>query len=201
MNFSGVNAGLGLMSLLANVITVVIVVAFVTTRFSTQSADRWESLRDQLAPAALAVAWIVGVFCTSGSLFLQFGEHLDPCDFCWFQRICMYPQAVLLAIAVITGDKYMVKRYMIPLAAIGSVISVIHIELHNIQSWFGWSSVPGCSLNNPCTFHPITEFGFITIPYMALSGFLLIITLLSFVREARADGDSQIVDQNAPATA
>ena len=182
------NAGLAIMSLVANVLTAVVVVAFITTRFSASGRDRWERLRDQMAPMALAFAWIVGVFCTSGSLFLQFGEHLEPCDFCWFQRICMYPQALLLGIAVLTRDLYMVKRYMIPLAAIGSVISVVHIELPTIQSWFGWTSVPGCSLDNPCTVQPITEFGFITIPYMALSGFLLIIALLAFVRETRSEG-------------
>lgn len=177
------------MSLVANVITAGVVLAFVATRFSTTGRDRWERLRDQMAPVALAFAWIVGVFCTAGSLFLQFGEHLNPCDFCWFQRVCMYPQAVLLGIAVLTNDKYMVKRYMIPLAAIGAVISVIHIELANIQSWFGWTTVPGCSLDNPCTVQPITEFGFVTIPYMALSGFLLIIALLAFVREARVEDE------------
>jgi len=200
MSFGTINAGLAVMSLVANVVTVVVVAAFIATRFSIQGRNRWEGLRDHLAPAALALAWIVGVFCTSGSLFLQFGEHLDPCDFCWFQRICMYPQAVLLGIAVVTGDKYMVKRYMIPLAAIGSVISIIHMELPNIQSWFGWTTVPGCSLDNPCTVQPITEFGFVTIPYMALAGFLLIITLLAFVREERDEAGAQNSDQGMTAT-
>ena len=57
-----------------------------------------------ITPFALQMAWIVAVLATFGSLFLQFFEHFDPCEFCWFQRICMYPLSLLLGIAAFRGE-------------------------------------------------------------------------------------------------
>lgn len=182
MSFSTINTILALLALVADGLVLVVAVGFAATRWSSTFRDAWRRLRDQATPVSVSAAWIVGVISTCGSLFLQFGEHLDPCDLCWFQRICMYPQALMLGIAVFAGDRYMVKRYLVPLAAIGSVISVIHIALPTLLAWFGLSTFPGCSLAAPCSVQPITVFGFVTIPYMALSGFLFIIMMLLIVR-------------------
>jgi disulfide bond formation protein DsbB len=189
MSFSTMNSAFAVLALVVNATVLLIASGFVATRFSPTGRAAWRRLRDQITPAALAFAWIVAVFCTCASLFLQFGEHLDPCDLCWFQRICMYPQALILGIAVLIGDRYMVKRYMIPLACVGSVISVIHINLPNLMQLFNLPTFPGCSLSEPCSAQPITEFGFITIPYMALSGFLLIVTMLLLVRDREYDAN------------
>ena len=183
MSFDTMNVGLAIVALVADGLVAVIAVGFLATHLSAAGRATWGRWRQQFTPALVPLAWIVGTFCTCASLFLQFGEQLEPCDLCWFQRICMYPQALVLGIAVLTGDRYMVRRYMIPLASIGSVISVVHIDLPRLMQWFGVTTVPGCSLTAPCTAQPITEFGFVTIPYMALSGFLLIIMMLLAVRD------------------
>jgi disulfide bond formation protein DsbB len=193
MSSSTINAAFAVLSLVANAAVLVVASGFVATRFSPTGRVAWGRLRDQITSAALAFAWIVAVFCTSASLFLQFGEYLEPCDLCWLQRIGMYPQALILGIAVLMGDRYMVKRYMIPLASVGSVVSVIHINLPNLMQLFNIQTFPGCSLSEPCSVQPITEFGFITIPYMALSGFLLIVTMLLLVRDREYDAN---VDQS-----
>jgi disulfide bond formation protein DsbB len=183
MYSSTINTAFAVLSLVANAAVLVIVSGFVATRFSPAGSVAWGRLRDQITPAALVLAWIVAVFCTCASLFLQFGEYLEPCDLCWFQRIGMYPQALILGIAVFMGDRYMVKRYMIPLAVFGSAISIIHINLPSLMQLLNLQVFPGCSLSESCSAQPITEFGFVTIPYMALSGFLLIVSLLLLARD------------------
>jgi disulfide bond formation protein DsbB len=92
----------------------------------------------------------------------------------------MYPMVVILGIAGLRGDAG-VARYAVPLAAIGAFISAWHI---------GVERVPGlpsgaCSLDVPCSLIYVQVVGFVTIPTMALAGFLSIITLLLLARRAQ----------------
>ena len=54
-----------------------------------------------------------------------------PCRLCWFQRIAMYPLAVILLVAAIRRDRG-VRWYAIPLAALGACVSIYHylVEWH-----------------------------------------------------------------------
>src|SRR5579863_6083473 len=91
-----INTGYALLALLADALVLLIAVAFVVSRTSPAGRERWGRFRDGISPFALQIAWIVAVLATFGSLFLQYIEHFDPCEFCWFQRICMYPLSLLL---------------------------------------------------------------------------------------------------------
>ena len=112
-----------------------------------------------------------------GSLYLSEVKHLPPCDMCWYQRICMYPSALILGIAAFRRDVG-IRWYIIPLAAVGVALSAYHrlIEL------FPESVASSCTNDIPCSTVWVKEFGFLTIPTMAGIGFLLIITLLLLAR-------------------
>ncbi len=86
----------------------------------------------------------------------------------------MYPLALILGIAAWKKDR-LVRVYALPLAAIGGLISAYH---YLIQQFPNLSSGE-CSATVPCTAAYIWEFGFVSIPYMALSSFALIIVLLA----------------------
>ena len=61
------------------------------------------------------------------------------------------------------------------LAGAGLAVSTWHwLIQHNPE----WASESSCSLTAPCTTAYVEEFGFVTIPWMAGSGFLLIIVLM-----------------------
>ena len=51
--------------------------------------------------AALWLAFIVAAVATAGSLYFSEVANYVPCRLCWFQRIAMYPLAVILLIAAI----------------------------------------------------------------------------------------------------
>src|SRR5438105_12420473 len=57
-----------------------------------------------LRRSALGLAAAVAVVATVGSLWLSEGAHFQPCRLCWYQRIAMYPLAVVLVIAALHGD-------------------------------------------------------------------------------------------------
>ena len=134
------------------------------------------ALEQFLSRRALLIAFIVALAATLGSLFYSEIAHYEPCKLCWFQRIFLYPQVVLLGIALLKNDKG-ITPYAIMLSAIGGVIALYHYLLQR-----GIAPELPCSavgLSASCSKVFVMSFGYITIPMMALTAFLLIIILLS----------------------
>ena len=117
---------------------------------------------------------LVTVAATLGSLYLSEIGDLSPCRWCWIQRVFMYPLAVVLVIAWLTVDRH-VRRYAIPLSSMGLAASIWHYLLQQVPSF---SQAESCSLTTPCSVTYIEKFGFISIPWMAGSVFLLVLVLL-----------------------
>lgn len=183
-----VATALAVLALAANALVLAALGGFLLSRTSASMRDSWERARDVLAPYALPGAFVVAVIATGGSLWFQFGAQLTPCDLCWFQRICMYPQSLLLGIAVARRDLYTARRYMAPLAACGALISTYHYQLERFPS----QPTASCGVGQPvCSVAPFNIFNFISISYMALSAFLLIVTLLLMAREPQEEWDEE----------
>ncbi len=135
---------------------------------------RFAGLRDQLADGLLPMAALVAVAATVGSLWFSEVSHFPPCELCWYQRIAMYPLAVVLPIAAIRRDER-IRTYAIPIAALGLAVSA----WHNYVETFPDRSAGGCDPNNPCTIRWVEGLGFWTIPRMAFLAFVLILGLLA----------------------
>ena len=99
-----INTGYAVLALVADALVLLAVLGFLLSRASPAARERWTRFRDGVSPFALHIAWITAMLATFGSLFLQYAEHFDPCEFCWLQRICMYPLSLLLGIAAFRGD-------------------------------------------------------------------------------------------------
>lgn len=184
-----VNTGYAVLALIADALVLLTVIGFLVTRLSPAGRERWTRLRDGVTPFALHLAWIVAVLATFGSLFLQYEESLTPCDFCWFQRICMYPLSLLLGIAAFRGDLQTAKRYFIGLSVVGIALSVYHYQLELFPN-----QPLVCSQLVPCNARVINVFGFISVPFLAMAAFLLITTLLLLGRPHGDDEDEGIDD-------
>jgi disulfide bond formation protein DsbB len=129
---------------------------------------------DMFAGPALPLAAVVAATCMGGSLYFSEVADFVPCTLCWYQRIAMYPLAVILTVAAFRHDR-LIRNYVVPLAGIGAVISLYHY----IIEWFPEAETGVCSTTIPCSvqwFDPV--FGFVSLPFMALCGFLLIIALV-----------------------
>lgn len=44
-------------------------------------------------------AWLLSVVATAGALFIGEVMGMTPCVLCWYQRIAMFPLAVILGVA------------------------------------------------------------------------------------------------------
>jgi disulfide bond formation protein DsbB len=156
---------LAVLALVALAGVVVVLVAAVIGRLAP--------IRSAIGPGALWLTFAVALTATAGSLFFSEVAHLVPCTLCWYQRIAMYPLALIVGIAAVGAD-WGIRRYAAPLAAIGAVIAAYHVVLQRVP---GLPSA-GCSLTAPCSAIDLERFGFVTIPVMALIGFIAILTVL-----------------------
>lgn len=132
---------------------------------------------------SLYLAWVVSIVATCGSLYLSEVLLFEPCRLCWFQRIFMYPQVILLGIASYKDDRKIIS-YVLPLSIIGGSISIFHYLEQMIPSF---AKVAPCSVGISCSFDPLNWFGFITIPLLALIAFVMIIFLLLVGRVTAED--------------
>lgn len=51
--------------------------------------------------APLFAAWLIALLATAGALFLGDVMGMTPCGLCWYQRIAMFPLAVILGLGLL----------------------------------------------------------------------------------------------------
>ena len=112
------------------------------------------------ARAVVGVAALLAVGATLGSLYLSEIAHLEPCRWCWFQRIAMYPLALVLVVGWLRRDRG-VHLYGLPMCLAGAAMSTWHYLLQHFPDLEGATT---CSLTSPCTVRYAWEFGFVVDP-------------------------------------
>src|SRR6478736_7476469 len=71
-------------------------------------------------------AFVVAAIATGGSLFYSQVAGFIPCEFCWFQRMMMYPLSILTLLLAARGDNR-AARYLLPLPIVGAGTSIYHM--------------------------------------------------------------------------
>ncbi len=128
---------------------------------SQAAAARWTMY------IALGAAWVA----MSGSLYMSEALGWLPCLWCWYQRIFMYPLAIVLAVGLATRDRG-TPKFALALAIPGACASVYHILLQKVPEFARFET---CTNGVPCTADYLNWLGFVTIPMLALTAFLVII--------------------------
>ena len=164
---------LAILSLVALGLVVLLVVAWFLRR---GGSDRL-GLGELDERAWLTLATVVAGVAMAGSLYFSEVVHFVPCQLCWYQRIAMYPQVLLLGMAALRRD-IGIRPYAMAMSLIGAAIALYHVIIQRFPSL----STGACSADAPCTAINLEVFGFVTIPFLALSAFLLIFALLLVAR-------------------
>lgn len=134
-----------------------------------------DTLRNLLWGYELWGAFVVASIATGGSLFFSQIAHFTPCEFCWFQRVLMYPLSILTLFVAGRGDNR-AARYLLPLPIVGAGTSVYHMLIER-----GVIAEPKlCNAQGGCATNWLAGegFGYMTIPTLALTAFLLLIGFL-----------------------
>jgi disulfide bond formation protein DsbB len=123
----------------------------------------------------LYYAWILACVATLASLYFGEIKHHEPCSLCWYQRIAIFPLAILLGIAAFRNDAKMIPYYALPLSLLGLLFALIHVILqyapHSFLELF-------CTGEEACVVRT-SLFGPHYLSFLSLFGFLLLNALLA----------------------
>lgn len=115
-------------------------------------------------------AFAAALAALAGSLYFSEIRHFVPCTLCWYQRILMYPLVPLLGFALVM--RLPVLAYPVLLfSVVGQGVSIYHYLLQK-TSWFTSATVCGSGVS--CSIMYIDWYGVVTIPLLAMVGFMLI---------------------------
>lgn len=131
-------------------------------------------LKNLISNNYVVIVLIVSGLATAGSLSLSEIVNFAPCKLCWYQRVLMYPQALIAFVALITNDTK-IRKFILPLSIIGILIATYHILLQIFPTAFQCNDEVA-----KCSAIQFAQFGYITIPVMAFSSFLFVILVSLF---------------------
>ena len=157
------------LTLVGTVIIVAYILDLISGKLRGQmfAAKFWKFFGDR----AILFIFIISLLATGGSLFFSEVLNFTPCILCWYQRILMYPQLLMTFLALIRKEKKILP-YLLLLSILGALIAGYHYLGQVNENTTLPCQVIGYSAS--CTETFFLEFGYITIPMMALVAFLLI---------------------------
>ena len=133
------------------------------------------------------LAFIVVLASIIGSLFYSEVVGYVPCTLCWYQRIFMYPQIILLGFTIFKKNEEVIK-YSIGLSAMGALLALYHYLLQ--FNLFSGLPCPALGSSVSCTKLFVREFGYITLPLMSFTAFLMITVFLVLYRSVESEHES-----------
>ena len=114
----------------------------------------------------------ISVASIFGSLFFSEVMKFPPCNLCWYQRIFIYPVALIVLAGLFTDSKD-TDKFVTPFAIMGLVFSIYH----NLVYYKFIQVIVPCTETAPCTAEQLNYLGFITIPLLSLVAFLTLLVL------------------------
>ena len=151
---------------------------------------------ERIQPVALWLAWLVASAMTFGSLYFALGAeyfHFPrkyfPNTLGWYQCICVVPLSVVLLIAAIRKD-VKIWQYTIVPVVVGGVFAAYNAQLQALTS----PPADG-KYSDPAAERIVWKFGFVSLPLMALIGFVLLGLLLFTAQTAAEDEDERDHDE------
>ena len=136
---------------------------------------------DKMNWSILFLCWLLVSVSTTISLFFSSVLEYEPCVLCWYQRICLFPQVLILAAGLFPAFDKSVIKFALPLTITGGLTAFYHTLLYagiipeNLQP---------CSKGVSCTEKYFELFGFVSIPMLSFLAFSTLTALL-FVLKRR----------------
>ena len=119
----------------------------------------------QIKESALTLSWLFALCGVLVTLYLSEIIQWPVCHLCWYQRICLYPQAILLGMATFRGD-YRLMPYMITLSVIGFLFALYQYLMQLFPVAF--EGIPLCGTGADCATMHIQWLGFVTLPLLGV---------------------------------
>lgn len=162
---------------LLTIATLATTAALVAVRLVNAKPGTVSAVLQSVSVSRMAICAAITTTATLGSLYFSEVAHFVPCTLCWYQRIAMYPLAVLTVSAAVRKED--LSAYVRVIASIGLVISGYHWLLERFPSL----DAGVCSAAVPCELVWFERFGFITLPFMAFTAFSAVLAVTTLSRQ------------------
>ena len=168
-------------TMLGNILFVVLMIAHVAAKPLFGRVMAWVGER------ALWLGLYISGGATIGSILYSAVVGYPACILCWTQRIFIYPLPFLFALALWRKDRSIIP-YALLLSLLGGAVA-LYQWIKDMLAWHtSWTlacpAVPGLP---SCDKMYVMEFGYVTIPMIALNAFLfLIVVLYAAIRTERS---------------
>jgi disulfide bond formation protein DsbB len=170
--------GLNLIASIGTVIGQIILVVLLATWFmarlnNNRKSALIEKITGEYSGWIIPASFIVVAISVAISLLYSEASGFLPCELCWTQRIFMYPQFVILGLALWKKTKDS-EKYCLALSTIGAIVAGYHFYGQSLNP----NVLPACDITagaTSCAVKYFVEFGYITLPLMSLTAFLLLI--------------------------
>ncbi len=134
-----------------------------------------KSVAEFFGERAVFFSFLIAFIGVGGSLFFSDIAQFQPCLLCWWLRVLLYPQAILLFVALIRKDP-LARLHSIIFSGIGALLGVYQVFL---QLGFLTNDLIPCDASGvSCQHVYFLQYGYVTIPTMALTAFVLILLFM-----------------------
>ncbi len=176
MNTDLLNQILGTGTLALQVVTLGLIVALLL-RHKIQG---FNDVVRQLGGVAVPLAFALTLVTSALTLYYSDVLGFEPCPLCWWQRVFLYPQVILFALAIWKGIA--VRLISVALSVLGLGVALYHHALQMLPA----GALPCPATGPSCSQITLLEYGYITYPLMAATLFAFLIVLM-FAHRARAE--------------
>ncbi len=144
---------------------------FVSLCLKNKESKTLDFIKENFILLSLIVSGI-SLLC---SLFYSEVLNYLPCFHCWVQRIFLFPQVLLFAVAYARKDRNVIF-YSVPLVLIG-LVDALYL---NYIYYFNPNSAPCDASGVSCVQKLVSEFGgYVSIPSLALVSFVTLLAISS----------------------
>lgn len=172
------NLGLSWLTVLAQIISVVLIILLASNRLLNLDFKVLKFVQKytvQLSLFAISIA-------VSGSLFYSEIAQYNPCKLCWIQRVFIFPQFVILALALWIKDTKVVI-YSLALSILAFIVATYHY-----LGQLGLTNLSACDaigFSASCSERFVLQLGYISIPMMALTvtGLVIVFSLVHILNK------------------
>jgi disulfide bond formation protein DsbB len=162
------------------VVMQILTVAFLVLYIFGRKNPDLEAIGESIGKWGLWIGFLVALAGSAIALFYSDILGIGACGLCWLQRVFLFPQIVMFALALFKKDRA-IADYSIALSVLGALIALYQ---HYLQ--MGGTSTLPCPATAgeavDCAVRFLFEFNYITFPLAAFSVFAFLIVIMLFVR-------------------
>lgn len=171
-----------MLTFFSNVAALVLLIVWTGSACFSGVRKYWKQIYKFVLKNGLYLGLLISFVATAGSLFYSNVAGYAPCELCWYQRVLMYPQVLIFLVTIIKKE-IVIAESALWLSLVGMIMALYHYSLQLAPVKTVTCLSVGYSVS--CSDNFSMNLGYITIPFMAFSAFLLIFVFSVIIKQTQ----------------